>query len=52
MSLVPEVPCEYPVFDDDLERSSNLVVNATSPKQGSTISDFSSKGVVLYVPVG
>ena len=52
MSLVPEVPCEYPVFDDDPERSSNLVVNATSPKQGNSISDFSEKGIVRYVAVG
>ena len=52
MSLAPEVPCEYPVFDDDQERSSNLVVNATSAKQGNSISDFSDKGIVRYVPVG
>jgi hypothetical protein len=52
MSLVPEAPCEYPVFDDDAERSSNLVVNATSSKQGSSISDFIDKGIVRYIPVG
>jgi len=51
ISVVPEVTCEYPVFDDDPERTSNLEVNATSPKQGDTLEDFSDKGVVKYVPV-
>ncbi len=51
MSLVPEAPCEYPVFDDDRERSSNLVINATSPKQGSSVSDFIEKGIIRYIPV-
>jgi hypothetical protein len=51
LSVVPEVPCEYPVFDDDPERTANLQVNATSPKQGDTLEDFSDKGVVRYVPV-
>jgi hypothetical protein len=51
ISVVPEVPCEYPVFDDDPERTAHLEVNATSPKQGETLEDFSSKGVVKYVPL-
>lgn len=51
MSIVPEVPCEYPVFDDDPERTANLQVNATSAKQGKTLEDFSDKGVVKFVPV-
>ena len=51
ISVVPEVTCEYPVFDDDPERTSNLEVNATSPKQGDTLEDFSDQGVVKYVPV-
>ncbi len=51
ISIVPEVPCEYPVFDDDPERTSRLEVNATSAKQGETLEDFSDKGVVKYVPI-
>ncbi len=51
ISLVPEAPCEYPVFDDDLERSSKLVVNATSPKQGKSIDDFGDTGIVEFIPV-
>ncbi len=51
IAVVPEVPCEYPVFDDDTERTSNLEVNATSAKQGDTLEDFSNKGVVKYVPI-
>ena len=51
ISIVPEVPCEYPVFDDDPERTSNLEVNATSVKQADTLEDFSDKGVVKYVPL-
>ena len=51
ISIVPEVPCEYPVFDDDPERMSKLEVNATSAKQGKTLEDFSDKGVVKYVPI-
>ena len=51
MSIVPEVPCEYPVFDDDPKRTSNVQVNATSPRQGDTLEDFSDKGVVSFVPV-
>ena len=51
MSITPEVPCEYPVFDDDPGRTSNVEVNATSEKQGEELSDFSDKGVVKYVPI-
>lgn len=51
IAIVPEVPCEYPVFDDDPERTSKLEVNATSAKQGETLEDFSHKGVVKYVPI-
>lgn len=51
ISITPEVPCEYPVFDDDPERIANVEVNATSAKQGDTLEDFSDKGVVRYVPV-
>jgi len=51
ISLVPEAPCEYPVFDDDSERCSSLVVYGTSANQGAALSDFSDKGVVRYVPV-
>jgi hypothetical protein len=51
ISIVPEVPCEYPVFDDDPERTANLEVNATSPKQGDKLEDFSDKGVVKFVPL-
>jgi hypothetical protein len=51
ISLVPEAPCEYPVFDDDPQRCSSLVVNATSPKQGSKVSDFSPQGIARFVAV-
>lgn len=50
ISLVPNAPCEYPVFDEDPERISNLVVHTTSPKQGNEIRDFEKEGIVQFVP--
>ncbi len=51
ISLSPTSPCEYPVFDEDPERISNLTVNATSEKQGKSIKSFEEEGIVKYIPV-
>lgn len=45
-----DTPCEYPVFDEDSERASKLVVYATSPKQGKSIRDFEEQGIVKFIP--
>lgn len=45
ISFVPQSPCEYPVFDEDPERTSNLVVHATSPKQGDSVKGFEDDGI-------
>jgi hypothetical protein len=50
INLVPESPCEYPVFDEDPERTSNIVVYATSPKQGKEIKEFEEVGVAKFIP--
>jgi hypothetical protein len=50
ISVAPETPCEYPVFDEDPERISNLTIYATSPKQGDSIEDFEKEGIVRFVP--
>ena len=50
ISVEPDTPCEYPVFDEDPERVSNLAVYATSPKQGKSIRDFEKEGIVTFVP--
>ena len=50
ISVDPNTPCEYPVFDEDPGRISNLTVYATSPKQGDSIKDFEKEGVVRFVP--
>jgi hypothetical protein len=50
VSISPTSPCEYPVFDEDPERVSNLIVYATSPKQGDSIRDFENEGIVRFVP--
>ena len=52
IAIGSEAPCEYPVYDEDPERTANLEVNATSPKQGDKLEDFSDKGVVKFVPIG
>ena len=48
--LIPESPCEYPVFDEDPVRTSSLAVHATSPKQGNKIKEFEKKGISNFVP--
>jgi hypothetical protein len=50
-SVAAETPCEYPVYDEDPARTSNLVVYATSSKQGDSIRDFEKDGIVRFVPV-
>jgi hypothetical protein len=49
ISVAPDTPCEYPVFDEDPERISNLTVYATSPEQGDSIKDFEEDGIVRFV---
>lgn len=50
ISLVPTSPCAYPVVDDDPERTSRLVVHATSRKQGNEIKKFELQGIAQFVP--
>jgi hypothetical protein len=50
VSVAPHSPCEYPVFDEDPDRISQLVVYATSPKQGDSIKDFEKDGIARFVP--
>jgi hypothetical protein len=38
------------VIDEDPERIANLVVNATSEKQGDEIEDFEKESVAEFVP--
>jgi hypothetical protein len=49
ISVAPNSPCEYPVFDEDPERIANLTVYATSPKQGDSIKEFEKDGIVRFV---
>ncbi|MGH9320853.1 MAG: hypothetical protein ACRD21_08630 [Vicinamibacteria bacterium] len=49
ISLSPTAPCAYPVVDEDRARISNLVVNATSEKQGAGLEEFEKLGVVQFV---
>jgi hypothetical protein len=48
ISLVPTSPCAYPVVDEDPARVSNLVVYATSEKQGKKIEGFEEQGIVEF----
>lgn len=48
----PAKSCEYPVIDDDPERTSQLVVHATVVKQGKKLRAFDKRGVLRFVPVG
>lgn len=50
ISLVPSSPCAYPVVDEDPERIANIVVNATSAKQGTKIKEFEEQGIVQFNP--
>lgn len=51
ISLVPTSPCAYPVVDDDPQRTQELVVHATSEKQGGEVKDFEPTGIVQYHPI-
>lgn len=42
-------PCSYPVVDEDPVRTQNLVVNATSDKQGGGIKEFEKDGIKQFV---
>ena len=50
--FVPESPCEYPVLDEDPERTSSLVVHATSSKQGDSVEGFEADGIRELVTLG
>ncbi len=43
--------CEYPVIDQDPERTSQLVVYATIAKQGKKIRGFERRGIARFVAV-
>jgi hypothetical protein len=51
VSLSPTAPCAFPVIDEEPERISNLVVNATSEKQGKAIEEFEERGITQFVPL-
>lgn len=50
ISLRKTASCSYPVIDEDPERIANIVVNATSGKQGDKIKDFEQSSVAKFVP--
>ena len=51
VSLSPAAPCAFPVIDEEPERIANLVVNATSEKQGTAIQEFEERGITQFVPL-
>ena len=51
VSLSPTAPCAFPVIDEEPERIANLVVNATSEKQGAAIQEFEDRGITQFVPL-
>lgn len=51
MTSDPGASCEYPVIDDDPERTSRLVVYATIPRQGKKIRGFERTGIARFIPV-
>ncbi len=51
VAVDPDLSCEYPVIDQDPERTSQLVVHATIAKQGKKIRGFERKGIARFVPV-
>ncbi len=51
MAVDPNRSCEYPVIDQDPERTSRLVVHATVAKQGRKIRGFERTGIARFVPV-
>ena len=50
ISMRQSSSCSYPVIDEDPERISHLVVNATSAKQGDKIKDFEEQGISQFIP--
>ena len=50
ISMLQSSSCSYPVIDEDPERIANVVVNATSAKQGDRIKDFVEEGVAKFIP--
>ena len=42
--------CSYPVIDEDPARVQNVVVSATSTKQGDKIKDFEEQSVAKFIP--
>ena len=50
ISMSESSSCSYPVIDEDPERITNIIVNATSAKQGNKIKDFEQKGVAEFNP--
>ena len=48
ISVDPEQSCPHPVLDEDPERTSRLVVYATTRKQGKKLRHFSAEGVTFY----
>ncbi len=51
VSLSPTAPCAFPVIDEEPERIGNLVVNATSEKQGTAIEEFEERGITQFIPL-
>jgi len=51
VSLSPTAACAFPVIDEEPERIANLVVNATSEKQGTAIQEFEDRGITQFVPL-
>jgi hypothetical protein len=51
VSLSPTAPCAFPVIDEEPERIANLVVNATSEKQGTAIQEFEDRGITQFIPL-
>ena len=50
ISMSENSSCSYPVVDEDPERIANIVVDATSAKQGNKIQDFEEKSVATFNP--
>jgi hypothetical protein len=43
--LTVAVGCQFPVLDEDAERTRSLRVHATDPRQGRRLRGFDSRGV-------
>jgi hypothetical protein len=49
VSLSPTAPCAFPVIDEEPARINNIVVYATSEKQGIKIEGFEERGITQFV---